>query len=50
VTGARVHGDEIVVGVAGPGPDLAAVVHGLLSGVTDPDLFLAVVEQRAGRP
>jgi hypothetical protein len=45
VTGARIEGERIVVGVVGPEPDLATVA-GL---ITDVELFLAVVRQRAGR-
>lgn len=46
VTGVRIEEHRVVVGVAGPGPDLA-VFAGL---VTDLELFLAVVGQRARRP
>ena len=45
VMGGRIDGQNVVVGGAGRGPDLATLA-GL---VTDVELFLTVVAQRAGR-
>jgi hypothetical protein len=45
VTGARVEGGHVIVGVVGPEPALATVAE----LITDAELFLAVVRQRAGR-